>query len=87
MEHNANNINVIAYPSVNYKNEPSGSFMTPYVGLFHGYSEYWNLDRFANIKVKVAPCNEYHIREYQHIKKHRWQEAKERMKEYIKFKQ
>ena len=86
MEHNPDNINIVAYPSINHKNEPAGSLMAPYIGLTRGYSEYWDLNRFANIKVKIDPDNSYRIKEYPHVRQ-RWHETKERMKEYIKFKQ
>ena len=86
MEHNPNNINIVAYPSINYKNEPSGSLLAPKIGLTRGYSDYWDLNSFANIKVKINPNDSYQIKEYQHVRQ-RWQETKEKMKEYIHFKQ
>jgi len=86
MEHNRDNINIVAYPSINHKSEPTGSLLNPLVGLFHGYSDFWDLNRFANIKVKIGKDNSYKLKEYPHVKQ-RWEETKEKMKSYINFKQ
>lgn len=86
MEHNIDNINIISYPSINYKKEPTGSLLAPYIGLMHGYESYWNLDQFANIKVKIGDDNSYKLKEYSHVREI-WLKTKEKMKDLIKFKQ
>lgn len=48
---NRQNMNIIAYQGINYKFEPQGSLIYPFYSLRNRYSDFWNLDSFANIIV------------------------------------
>jgi hypothetical protein len=55
LKNNSQNINIISYRSINYKNEPKRSLMYPFYWIRNSYQHIWHLDKFANYKIKFDP--------------------------------
>jgi len=57
-------VDIITYNAFNHKDKVIGSFLYPFYWLKHAYSDIWNLNKFANIKVTSdLEKNEFIIKE------------------------
>lgn len=44
---------VVAYKSINFREEPKGALLYPFYWLKHSYKSIWNLDKFADVVVEA----------------------------------